>query len=654
MSERPTYEELKNRLNMLEKENIRRQRQFEELRNDHEKYRALFENAPVGIAIVDQEGKFVRFNSEILKPGRYKPEDLVAINSIEDLYFRAEDHNKIWSIYKKTGFVDNAEVKLKRKNGKAYDCLLSLGPIKFNGQACIQVIVQEVSWLKRIEKLLCNSRQRFLDLVETTSDWIWEVDKNGVYTYSNHKVRDILGYEPTFIIGKTPFDLMPEKEAKRVSAIYKKISNGRESFSGLANTNLHRDGHEVVLETSAIPFFDEKDGFMGYRGIDRDITERKRIQSALQNAHDELEEKVNARTVELTSANQELELEIQERKRIEKHLRYHIEFESLVTRISTQFVHLSFDEINDGVKNALKYVGEFIGVDRGCIILFSEGRQNLRMTYQWCASNIEPITADNIQQLSGTNFFRRAMNLIRRGEVIYLPQIDDFLASPKISKTFKEIVTNQFRAKSLLAVPMLCGESIIGLMAFDTVRSEKAWPQEIITLFSILGETFANLIQRKRTEQEIRQREEELKLKTDNLEEMNTALKVLLKKREDDKIELEEKILLNVKQLIEPYLQNLKQTRLKARQANLLDIIDSNLNEIIAPFARDFTSIYYKLTPKEIQIANLIKQGKTTKEIADIMSLSIKTIEFHRNNIRNKLGLKNGKINLQSHLSLLA
>ena len=367
----------------------------------------------------------------------------------------------------------------------------------------------------------------------------------------------------------------------------------------------------------------------------------------------ELEEKVNERTADLTNANQELELEIQQRKRIEKHLRHHIEFENLIIGISTQFVHLSFDEINDGINDALRIVGEFMEVDRSFILMFSQGRQKLSIAYQWCADDIKPIAPDDLIQLSETELYRRAMDLARRGEVIYMPKMKDFLARPNISETFREIVSKQFRAKSLLAVPMLFGESVFGLMGVDTVRSEKAWSQEIITLFSILGEIFANLIQRKQTEQEIRQREEELEIKTVNLEEMNAALKVLLQKREDDKIELEEKMLLNVKQLIEPYLQNLKQTRLNARQANLLDIILSNLDEIISPFARDFTSIYYKLTPKEIQIANLIKQGKTTKEIADIMSLSIKTIEFHRNNIRNKLGLKNGKINLRSHLSLL-
>ena len=137
--------------------------------------------------------------------------------------------------------------------------------------------------------------------------------------------------------------------------------------------------------------------------------------------------------------------------------------------------------------------------------------------------------------------------------------------------------------------------------------------------------------------------------KARELEEMNAALHILMKKRGDDKRALEEKMLLNVRQLIEPYLHNLQQTQLSARQSCLLNIILLNLDDIISPFARNVTINNNKFTPKELQIADLIKQGKNTKEIADIMTSSVRTIEFHRSNIREKFGLK-GKANLRSHL----
>jgi PAS domain S-box-containing protein len=159
-----------------------------------------------------------------------------------------------------------------------------------------------------------------------------------------------------------------------------------------------------------------------------------------------------------------------------------------------------------------------------------------------------------------------------------------------------------------------------------------------------------DITKRKLVEDILRAREEELESKTRDLEEMNAALKVLLQKRDDDKLALEENMLSNVQQLIEPYLNNLKQTNLSARQANLLGIIETNMAEIISPFARDFTAVKFRLTPKEIQIANLVKQGRTNKDIAEIMGLSVRTIEFHRTKIRRKFGLKDGKDNLQAHL----
>ena len=138
--------------------------------------------------------------------------------------------------------------------------------------------------------------------------------------------------------------------------------------------------------------------------------------------------------------------------------------------------------------------------------------------------------------------------------------------------------------------------------------------------------------------------------KTRDLEELNAALRVLLKKIEEEKKELGEKVTTNVKQLISPYLEKLREGRTNERQQKYLEIIQTNLDRILSPFAHDFSTIYYNFTPHEIQISNLIKQGKTNKEIAAIMGVSTKTIEFHRTNIRKKLGIKNRKANLRTHL----
>ena len=154
----------------------------------------------------------------------------------------------------------------------------------------------------------------------------------------------------------------------------------------------------------------------------------------------------------------------------------------------------------------------------------------------------------------------------------------------------------------------------------------------------------------KQAEEEAKKREQEVHSKSRNLEEVNTALKVLLKRREDDKNELEEKVLLNVRELAVPYIEKLKKTRLSSNQFIYLTILEKSLNDIISPFLHNMKVKYSKLTPTEIQVANLVKEGKTSKEMSELLNLSTRAVDFHRGNIRRKLGLKNQRSNLQSFL----
>jgi len=127
-------------------------------------------------------------------------------------------------------------------------------------------------------------------------------------------------------------------------------------------------------------------------------------------------------------------------------------------------------------------------------------------------------------------------------------------------------------------------------------------------------------------------------------------LNVMLQKREEDKIELEKKVIFNIKELIEPLINNLKNSGLDPNQTSYLDVLESFLNEIISPFSRTLYAKYRHLTPSEIRVANLVKEGKSTKEIAVFLNSSQRAVEFHRNNLRKKLGFKNRKTNLRSYL----
>jgi PAS domain S-box-containing protein len=154
----------------------------------------------------------------------------------------------------------------------------------------------------------------------------------------------------------------------------------------------------------------------------------------------------------------------------------------------------------------------------------------------------------------------------------------------------------------------------------------------------------------KQSERSLIRSQAHLKRKSKHLQEVNSALKILLKKSAENKIEIEENILANIKELVQPYLGKIEEKSLTETQKVYLGIIRSNLDEIISPFSRQLTTQHLNLTPAEISVAKLIKQGKSTKEIAALLCLSGKTIETQRRSIRRKMGLNGRKINLKTYL----
>lgn len=144
--------------------------------------------------------------------------------------------------------------------------------------------------------------------------------------------------------------------------------------------------------------------------------------------------------------------------------------------------------------------------------------------------------------------------------------------------------------------------------------------------------------------------EKQLEEKSDRLQEVNIALKTLLKHRDEDRRALEEAILTNVENLILPYIKRIRISSLSSTQAALLEVLESHLRELTSDFGKTLALQYRVLTPTEMRVAALVRDGKTSKEIADLLCISEKTASFHRNNIRRKLGLRTAGINLRSHL----
>jgi DNA-binding NarL/FixJ family response regulator len=155
-------------------------------------------------------------------------------------------------------------------------------------------------------------------------------------------------------------------------------------------------------------------------------------------------------------------------------------------------------------------------------------------------------------------------------------------------------------------------------------------------------------------QERLRGREIELENQRLNLEEADSTIRTMLKYSQNDRAQVEEQVLINVKQTVRPYLEKLRRSELTERQRSYLDILEDSLQAIVSPFLRAISSDYIDLTPTELQVAQLIKEGKSTKEISAVLNLSLNTVMTHRYKIRSKLGLINKKHNLHTFLKTLA
>ncbi|MCJ7539335.1 MAG: LuxR C-terminal-related transcriptional regulator, partial [Desulfobacterales bacterium] len=227
------------------------------------------------------------------------------------------------------------------------------------------------------------------------------------------------------------------------------------------------------------------------------------------------------------------------------------------------------------------------------------------------------------------------------------------------TKNFKETVWKQ--ARKIVVHGKRIGILEICYIEEKPESDEGPFLKEERSLISAIAERLGRVTEYKQAEEALRkahdelekrvaERTRELKIEKSNLEEANIALQILSDKRQEDKKEIADNVLTNVKELVTPYFEKIKRTKLDDQQKTFLSIMESNLKEIISPFTRKMSLKYLNLTPTEIEVTNLIRYGSDSKEIADIMGLSPRTIYNHRKNIRKKFGLENRKTNLRSHL----
>lgn len=265
-------------------------------RDSKEKYRRLKANIPgmVYLFALHPDGtfSFPYVNDTSLELFDIPPEKLMGDATLITRLIHPDDRERFdTSVLRSAKKLEPWRQEIRHVvNGEVrwYDCM-SRPELQPNGDILWDGIILEITERKQAEETLRRSEERFRSLVEATSDWIWEVNSRGAYTYASPKLKDILGYNPQEVIGKMPFDLMPPEEAERIRPRFAEVMNSGGSFCGLENVNLHKKGHEVTIETNGVPIFGADGKLCGYRGIGRDISERKRAEEALRDKTDELD-----------------------------------------------------------------------------------------------------------------------------------------------------------------------------------------------------------------------------------------------------------------------------------------------------------------------------------------------------------------------------
>jgi len=254
------------------------------LRRSEAQFKDFFENTAVGFYRTRPDGRILVANPALVRMLGYSSFEELAQRNLEKegyepQYSRSEFKERI----EKEGRVVGLESAWAKRDGTALFIIENSRAVRDEDGNTLyyEGTAEDITERRKIGETLRRSEERFRFMVETTSDWVWEVDRNGIYTYCSPKVKDLLGYERGEIVGKTPFDLMPSDEAERVGEIFRNTMASQGSFERLENVNLHKDGRVVVLETSGVPIFDPDGGIVGYHGIDRDITDRKKAEDAV-------------------------------------------------------------------------------------------------------------------------------------------------------------------------------------------------------------------------------------------------------------------------------------------------------------------------------------------------------------------------------------
>ncbi len=576
---------------------FQRKRLEDELLKSEKTVRALL-NAPQDRALLlDTEGTILAANEPAARAFGQVPDDLIGHDAF-DLFppplseSRRARHEEAVRTGRSLRYQDN-------RDGRWMDT--TVDPVlDARGQvARVALVSRDMTDYKRMQDALRKEKEFNATLVQTSPAFFVAIGADGRTLLMNDAMLRALGYAQEEVIGKYYLNTFVFREDWPVLREGFEASSSKEELRTMESRMKTKDGRERIVEWHGRHIFREDGKLDFFFALGIDVTQRKQAEDELWRHRDHLEDLVRERTERLSRANEQLQREIAERRQAEQALQ---KSEAMLRAIFDQtFQFIGVLRLDGGVIQVNRTAMDFVGTSHEEIA----GRPFWETPW-WAHSRKEQ------------DRLRRGIERASQGELV------------------RYETTNAAQN----------GRSVHIDISIKPVHNREG---RIVLLISE-GRDISDL---KLAMEDLQVREAELQVQSRSLEEANIALKVLLKQMEEKKRGDQENVLSNLKQLVLPYIERLKRSGLEGEERALVNTLESNLNNITSPLIQSLSSTSLGLTPMEIRIAHLVREGLRNKEMSELLGLSLNTISSHRYKIRSKLGLKNKGVNLRSYLMTL-
>jgi len=695
MAGKPSYEELEQNVEKLHKDIIKQKRIETKLKSSEKILRA-FLKSPADISIItDTEGKLLYSNDFFAERFNKSVDELIGLS--------------VWDLMGET----SPRIAEKRK-AYADEVIRTCKPVRFQDEregiwfdsVYIPILderdqVTQVACFARDISELKGSETKYRLLAENVTDVICVVHLDKLkFEYVSPSITSVLGYTVEEFMNFDLYDLLLPHSAdlvmETIDQEIEKNNQGKAEPQLLELDIVRKDGLKTCLGVSARFLRDNDERVTSILCIARDVSERKKAGEALKKERDRAQLYLDIAGVMFVAIDTKYNVTMINKKGCdilgydEHEIVGRNWFDHFIKAEDIESVKGAFDQMISGDIEPVEYYEN--------VVLRNNGDER---TIAWHNSVVRDDSGRIVGTLSSGEDIterRQAEQALRKSEKMHrllAENARDTIFRQTLPDGNFEYISSAFKSltgytpEELYNEPFLMTEEIVHPDSADCFKEQWAkllngdispyyeykvvaksgeikWANQRSVLIIDGGTNspkaiegiISDVTELKKAEEELLKEKDSLEEKvirrTNEIQEKNLTLKVLLDQRSGDKKKLEQEIMANVKKLIMPNINRLKSSTLSSKQLSELSVLEANLNEIISPFASTIESKYTSLTPTETQVANFIKHGASSKEISESLCLSQRTVDTHRYNIRKKLGISGQRVNLRTYLLSMA